>query len=67
MVEFQALVTISRQATLAMGLFGQKFLTQPCRRCELEDHAGAAPSPLSCLDLVLVYERRTHLDVGATL
>lgn len=50
MVECQAPVTISRQAALAMVLFGKKFLTQSCSPCKLEDLADAAPEPLVMLE-----------------
>lgn len=45
MVECQALVTISRQVTLAMVFFGETVLTQSCSPCKLEDLAEAAPNP----------------------
>lgn len=50
MVECQALVTINTQVTLAMGLLGEKFLTQPCRPRKLEvDLAGTVHKPLVLL------------------
>lgn len=49
-MEYQALVTINTQVTLAMGLFGEEFLTRSCRPHKLKvDLAGITHKPLVLL------------------
>lgn len=70
MAEFQAFVTITRQAILAIELFREKFLTPPWP-CSLSVLLALSLNPLSCPGLVISSLSRDkkgagYLDAGVT-